>query len=346
MEWHYAEGGKPVGPVSDQDLANLVAQGKINAQTMVWHPGMTTWAAYGTIAAAASRPATQQAVAPDRPTHARCSECGTDFPLTNMIQHGTDYVCAQCKPAYFQRLQEGALSSQGNTPNKELMEQGLASLRDAWGPAVGVGVVYWIIRIGVSAIPFYVGTLIWMFLGGPFNLGLATFFLAVIRGEPRSFGMLFEGFNRFWKAALANLMVELVKLALSLLYIVPLFAFGFAGAAASSAHMENNPFLPFALLSISLPLAIPLIVAACAFVMTFRILSDNPSMGSYDAIVRSVQMMRGKKWKFFCLMMRFSGWAILATIPCGLGFIFLMPYIWATVGKFYDDVKGRVVSPA
>jgi hypothetical protein len=40
---------------------------------------------------------------------ARCVQCGSVFSTEHMITHGTYHVCAQCKPAFLQKLTEGGL---------------------------------------------------------------------------------------------------------------------------------------------------------------------------------------------------------------------------------------------
>ena len=46
MNWHYVEQGQPAGPVSDEQFAELVRTGKINATTLVWREDMTDWLPY------------------------------------------------------------------------------------------------------------------------------------------------------------------------------------------------------------------------------------------------------------------------------------------------------------
>jgi uncharacterized RDD family membrane protein YckC len=41
-------------------------------------------------------------------TSAHCAECGSVFPVDDMIRHGNAYVCARCKPVFMQKLLEGA----------------------------------------------------------------------------------------------------------------------------------------------------------------------------------------------------------------------------------------------
>ena len=55
----------------------------------------------------------------------------------------------------------------------------------------------------------------------------------------------------------------------------------------------------------------------------------------------SKDMMYGNKWRLFVLELSFIGWEILALLCCGMGFIFLSPYMEATFAEFYADVRGR-----
>jgi uncharacterized RDD family membrane protein YckC len=117
MQWYYAEDNKQVGPFSDEDFKDLTSSGKVTAETLVWHEGMPQWAAYGSLSGPApeiqSEPADAAAkAAPAAPDGAKgtgtCVECGKEFPLEDMIQYEHSTVCAECKPTFFQRLQEGA----------------------------------------------------------------------------------------------------------------------------------------------------------------------------------------------------------------------------------------------
>ncbi len=49
-DWYYGENGGQLGPVDDQTLQAMVAQGRITAQTLVWREGMSNWQPYSTLA--------------------------------------------------------------------------------------------------------------------------------------------------------------------------------------------------------------------------------------------------------------------------------------------------------
>ncbi|MBM4152672.1 MAG: DUF975 family protein, partial [Kiritimatiellaceae bacterium] len=88
-----------------------------------------------------------------------------------------------------------------------------------------------------------------------------------------------------------------------------------------------------------------IIIALCAYSMTFYILAEDPTAGPLDAITRSKEMMRGHKWKYFCLSCRFIGWILLAICTLGIGFLWLGPYMQTTFAHFYDDVRPRPQPP-
>jgi uncharacterized membrane protein len=50
-------------------------------------------------------------------------------------------------------------------------------------------------------------------------------------------------------------------------------------------------------------------------------------------------MMKGPKWKLFCLDLSFIGWAILCVFTLGIGTLWLQPYIEASHSKFYEELK-------
>ena len=43
MKWYYAEGGKQIGPVEESALDDLVRQGVVRDDTLVWREGMAAW---------------------------------------------------------------------------------------------------------------------------------------------------------------------------------------------------------------------------------------------------------------------------------------------------------------
>jgi uncharacterized RDD family membrane protein YckC len=113
MEWFYVENGQQAGPVDETSLAELVRQGRVNAQTLVWNSTMSNWLTYSEVTAqmAAGAVATElpnaPATPPGAPATAYCAECGRPFPVEEMVQYGNSCVCADCKGVFFQKVKEG-----------------------------------------------------------------------------------------------------------------------------------------------------------------------------------------------------------------------------------------------
>ena len=134
---------------------------------------------------------------------------------------------------------------------------------------------------------------------------MVIFFLAIARQQPNpEFGLAFSGFQRFGTALLALILVTLFTLLWMLLLIIP-------G-----------------------------IIASFRYALTFYVLADNPEMGALEAINRSKALMNGNKWKLFCLGWRFIGWVLIGVLTCGIGLLWVMPYMQTSVSRFYDDVRG------
>lgn len=62
----------------------------------------------------------------------------------------------------------------------------------------------------------------------------------------------------------------------------------------------------------SMLFVIPGIMAAYSYFLAPFILAENPEMKSRDAIRESKELMKGNRWRLFCLQLSFIGWTILA----------------------------------
>lgn len=272
MQWYYAQQGKSIGPVTEDDFQKLVASGNITPQTLVWHEGMPEWVKQSTINQPPPALPNQQSVLQQR-----------------FAQPGRQEIPA---------------GGNGSTPNKDLMAQARAALSGNWGIAIGATIISGLVN-GVAGSVIPGGSLL---IGGAMALGLVTFFLTLIRGQELRFSMIFDGFQRFVSSLGAYFFIAVFTLLWTLLLIIP-------G-----------------------------IIASLSYSMTFYIMADDPSIGCMDAIDRSKEMMKGMKWKLFCLGWRFFGWALLCILTCFIGFFWLAPYVSCATARFYEDVKGRVAA--
>ena len=186
--------------------------------------------------------------------------------------------------------------------NKELMAEARESLSGNWGLAIGTFLVYGIIISSLQFIPT-VGPVLVLFIAGPMLVGISMFSLSLSRGENARLEQIFEGFKNYGTVLGAYLLMVVLILLWMLLLIIP-------G-----------------------------IIAAIAYSQTFYILAEDDAISSMDALKKSKEMMDGYKWKYFCLGLRFIGWALLCILTLGIGFLWLSPYIQISYAKFYEDIK-------
>lgn len=223
----------------------------------------------------------------------------------------------------------------GELANGEITRSARASLKGQWGLAVGGMLLYMLVVIVASSIPI-VNTVAPLLIGGPMMLGLAMLFLSVSRRADPRVNRLFDGFSQFGAALGAYLLVAVFVMLWALPLMigggVALFYVIRQGGDGSAAEFPVWLGLLLALLTL------PVIVATFRYAMTFYALADDAECGPLEAIRRSARMMKGNKWKFFMLNLRFFGWAILALFTLGIGYLFLSPYMMTAMARFYDDV--------
>ena len=190
------------------------------------------------------------------------------------------------------------------TENVVLMQMARESLKGKWGLAIGTFVVYMLITVIIQKTPI-IGPIASLIVSGPLALGLAIFSLSISRNQDAKLEQIFQGNENFGTALGAYLLMILFTLLWMLLLIIP-------G-----------------------------IIAAISYSMTFYILADDNSIGAMDAIEKSKRMMDGYKWKYFCLGLRFFGWALLCILTLGIGLLWLVPYMQVSMAKFYEDIKAN-----
>jgi len=110
MEWHYTQNDEAVGPVSEEEIKDLLAQGTITPASMVWNSTFEEWKPLSEtdLASVASAPATD--VALDLNTEP-CSVCGKTFSNDELVDINGNKSCAECKPVALRQFQENTAVS-------------------------------------------------------------------------------------------------------------------------------------------------------------------------------------------------------------------------------------------
>ncbi len=107
MDWHYADAGQQIGPITEERLLELAHTGTVKPETLVWHAGMAEWKTFREAGPSVPPPLSTNGAGANR----YCSSCGRSFPTSDLAMFGESAICLECKPAWVQRLRQGMVST-------------------------------------------------------------------------------------------------------------------------------------------------------------------------------------------------------------------------------------------
>ena len=220
--------------------------------------------------------------------------------------------------------------------NYNIDSKDLESLRAIWNSGVLVRYLGVILGGGILSLAF---GLVRLVIGGAVTLGYAQYNLRIIDHADARVDSLFAYFDHLWTGFCLQFLRWLYIFLWSLLFVIP-------G-----------------------------IIATYRYAMAAYILAEHPDMGANEAITASKEMMKGNKFRLFCLEFSFIGWGLLCSLPFllsigivtsfmvghvshGLGAVsglalvmgigvllscvctfFLQPYTETAIAAFYRDVS-------
>ncbi len=183
---------------------------------------------------------------------------------------------------------------------------------DVMDPAIDTELILTIIGafLVIWLIVLVVAIILWV-IGRGINVGYSKFNINLIDSKPAKIRDLFDSFGQLKTSLVANILMGIYTMLWSMLFIIP-------G-----------------------------IIATYSYAMTSFVLAENPEMSANEAIRESKRLMKGNKWRFFCLQLSFIGLMIVGALTLGIGYIWIVPYQQATFAAFYRDIcpaKDEVVA--
>ena len=186
---------------------------------------------------------------------------------------------------------------------KELRAAAWEKKKGRWGMLALVFFIYSLIMAACAALSYVVvGAVAVLLLSGPLMLGFTMVCLAVSRRQGASLSKLFEGFSRFGDSLVLFLLMDIFIFLWSLLFIIP-------G-----------------------------IIKMYSYSMSWFVLHDRPDLTGNEARKRSIYLMRGHKWRLFCLDFSFLGWYLLSALTLGILAFWVTPYHMMARAEFYQEL--------
>lgn len=77
---------------------------------------------------------------------------------------------------------------------------------------------------------------------------------------------------------------------------------------------------------------------ALQYTLIYYLFMDDTEAKVGEYFRQSKELMEGNKLRCLYIILSFIGWSLLGIISCGVGFLWIMPYMSQTLAKFYLDV--------
>ncbi|MBQ9140818.1 MAG: DUF975 family protein [Lachnospiraceae bacterium] len=164
---------------------------------------------------------------------------------------------------------------------------------------------------------------------GVFQTGTSLFYLNIACGQPYRLEDIFYGISnqpsRSITVSLANTLANWVCLTPTQIFLL-LFM---------NSESITYLMLMFVATGVGLLIYVPV---SLAISQSFYILLDFPEYTGKQALAASWKLMKGHKGRLFYIQVSFLPLMILSFLSCGLGFLWLTPYMNMTYTLFFLDI--------
>ena len=217
---------------------------------------------------------------------------------------------------------------------QEIRKEALSKLEGNWIPMIGMCLLT---AIAIAALNWLSILLVPLLIPG-----LCVFSLNLVRGAKPEITDLVSTYKNYLNALVAYVLFAVIIAGWTFLIVVPCVFFIHLLFAEIFLEIFISPVLTaYALLMTvcSLLLVIPAVIFYYMLSQIFYLLADNPQIGAVEVLKKSAEMMKGYKWKLFCLHLSFIGWYLLGIVTLGIAFIWVGPYIKTANTIFYENLK-------
>ncbi len=101
----------------------------------------------------------------------------------------------------------------------------------------------------------------------------------------------------------------------------------------------NNPDLTSStyFFALSIPSIVITVIVSVIYSMAFYLLHDFPNYSVKELLAYSRRIMKGRFWKYIYMRLSFLPLALLSLLSCGIGLLWVLPYLYATDCEFFLD---------
>ncbi|MFO1460213.1 MAG: GYF domain-containing protein [Verrucomicrobiota bacterium] len=372
IQWYYADHGEQRGPFSGPEWEAMIASGTVTGATLVWNAGLAGWVAWESLAtppvSTPEPPPRLEGSNTPSPHQVTCSECGGQFATEDTIPYGNRRVCAACKPAFLQRLAEGAALGHagGNhlTPEEvaeadyplglvRAWDRGWDAFRkDPW-KLLGATVCFGGILLVLTGIGFVAGmvvplaaNIIGLFVTSQLTAGLYLVFLQPLRGEPVNIQSGFRGFGpRYWQLTLYQVIQSVVMLGFAILMGVGMAPMIFLGAASTAGRANPPLSVVIALFAVGALVAIVAVICLFYFLVSWMFAAPlilDKGLDAWPAMKLCRKVVNRHPFRFSIILLVVSTFGMIGAVLCGVGMLVTGTAAGLMMASVYEDMFGRL----
>lgn len=231
----------------------------------------------------------------------------------------------------------------------ELKRLSREHLNGHWGFAIGANLLVGLLTSAILT-PFYfllvlsgmgmvqmvtyaIATVIVTAVSMILQCGIIRMYFGFARNQESAIGMMFSEFTRRPERYILGF---LFLVCVEVICMLP-------GAICLSVGITTGIVLA-AIIGVILYLAgmVALVLIALRMSQMFMLMVDHSDMGVMEAYHRSVEMMEGNKGRYFYINLSFIGLSLLGMLSCGIGMLWVTPYMMQTSVNFYRELNGEL----
>jgi hypothetical protein len=295
MNWYYADGTKQVGPLADDDFANLVQAEIIKPETLVWHEGLPSWQPYREVSGAPTPPPST---------------------LPPVMPAGV--------------TPEQVVAREYEVDIGDCLNRSWEQYKTNFGVVLGATLLVGVVLVACGMLPFGSGSIAQLILQGPLMGGLYLFYLRLSRSQPAGINDAFSGFGpRFVNLMLTHVVTAILAglsmIPAAILFVIWWFKLPFRGHGhfpGVSALTSSPLFVPMLVLGV-IGICISQYLTVC---WTFALpLAADKSLRFQDAMRLSRQVVQKRWWMTFGFVIVSGLIGAVGILACCVGIIFTMP---------------------
>lgn len=246
------------------------------------------------------------------------------------------------------------------TSSKELKRHAKQNLKGRYGLCIGIQLIESVIFLPVFLVCVFISFFMGM-VNDPFSGGILAFWAVVCISFLVTFliyGLLRPGIFKFYlnmstgeKPKLSDLLFgfqnrphHFLGLYLINILIVMVWAIPFFVVLVVAFITDFIPVMVVLLILTLLFLVLGEIITMLYLSQSMFILIESPERGAWKSLMESADMMKGNKGGLVYLYLSFFGIVLLGYCSYGIGYLWIYPYIYATMAEYYLSVRNQQAS--